>query len=128
MPITAAARTTARWIAAAAAASAVVITLVVAGSAPASADVPGLETKVAQGTANANSGKTLAVSCSSGKQALGGGFTAPSSGAVQVIASVPIGATGDGSDNGWGWVVEFRNTDGSAQSVSVAVVCATIGS
>lgn len=121
-------RTALRWVLALAAVAVMALSFAVASSGVATADVPGLETKIAQGTANANSSKTLAVSCTTGKKALGGGFTVPSTGVVQVIASVPIGATGDGSDNGWGWVAEFRNDTGSAQSVSVAVVCTTIGS
>lgn len=127
MPITDAARTTARWIAATAAACAVVITLVVAGSAPASADVPGLETKVASGTANANSIKSLGVSCSTGKKALGGGFEVDTSGDVQVLSSTPNGATGDGSDNGSGWLAQLKNNSGTAKTVWVWVVCASIG-
>jgi hypothetical protein len=119
--------TAARWIAAASVAAAVGLSIIVANTGVASADVPGLETKVASGTANANSIKTLAVGCSTGKKALGGGFEVDTSGDVQVIASAPNGATGDGSDNGSGWVGAYKNNSGTAKTVWTWVVCASIG-
>ena len=92
--------------------------------------VSGLETKVASGAANASSYKSLAVSCSSGKKALGGGVDTgvAAAGLIDILTTAPSGATGDGSDNGAGWLGAFFNNDSQARTVYVWVVCATIGS
>lgn len=92
----------------------------------ASADVPGLESLAASGTATPNAITTLGVSCSSGKKALGGGFEVDTSGLVQVIASGPNGASGTG-DNAGGWVIAVKSVGTSASNIHVWVVCATIG-
>lgn len=91
--------------------------------------VSGLETRVASGAADAESIKSIAVSCSSGKRALGGGFEFSNPGAdVNIVASTPTGASGSGTDNATGWVAEFNNHETTTKNVSVWVVCATVGS
>jgi hypothetical protein len=113
------------------AASVIVLTLVAVNmiSAPkiAWADVPGLETKTQQATAGAKSVKDLAVACSSGKRALGGGYNVPfSAPALRTTASSPqILANGD--PNAGGWIAEFVNDGDTSVSVNVWVICATIG-
>jgi hypothetical protein len=95
---------------------------------PAYADVPGIETIANSGSVAANSVSGFSTSCSSGKAALGGGVEVPPSGVVQIIASEPIGANGNDSTNAWGWSGQFKNTDSTAHTVYVWVVCATVGS
>jgi hypothetical protein len=80
------------------------------------------------GTANANSIKALAVVCPAGRVATGGGFEVYTSDTQHVLASEPYGATGDGSDNGTGWIVEVYNTDSSPHTVYAWAVCASLGS
>lgn len=93
---------------------------------PASANISGLETKTYQTTINADSMRTLAVACTTGKTALGGGadFGNPSAD-ITMIASEPQGATGDGSDNATGWIAEFYNHEAVSKNVSVTVICGT---
>jgi hypothetical protein len=96
---------------------------------PAGADgVSGLQTFEASGTANATSIKTLAVACPNGKVALGGGVEVDPFVDMAIVASVPQGATGDGSDNASGWLAEVKNNDSNAQTVHVWVICAIVGS
>jgi hypothetical protein len=95
---------------------------------PAGADgVSGLETRRATATVDANSIKSAAVVCSEGKKALGGGVEFTNPGAdVNVIASTPQGATGDGSDNANGWVGEVYNHESTPKLLYVWVICASV--
>jgi hypothetical protein len=89
--------------------------------------VSGLETRSATATADANSIKSVAVVCSSGKKALGGGVELGNAGAdMDLIASVPQGATGDGSDNANGWAGVVNNHESTPKLVYVWVICASV--
>jgi len=72
------------------------------------------------------SAKTVVVArCPAGKQVLGGGFTAPGSGAT-VTHSFPVfgPVTGD-SRTTPGWYVAARNPTGPDSALSAYALCAT---
>jgi hypothetical protein len=68
-------------------------------------------------TAAANSFGGESASCPAGKRAIAGGGHA--GGLVFIQSSEPIG-------NGTGWLTRWRNTTGSAVSVTTYAICATV--
>jgi hypothetical protein len=61
------------------------------------------------------------ISCSGGKNAVGGGYTI-SSGFPTIFASMPVG------NPPTGWQVNYAGDAGENSSATIYVVCATIGS
>jgi hypothetical protein len=97
---------------------------------PAGADgVSGRETEQANATALAGQSRSVAVTCSSGKRALGGGFDTglAQPGLIDVLTSAPQ-FSGPGGSETTGWIATFFNNDTQDHTVTVFLICATSGS